>query len=198
MPRPYLRTVHDWHEHHWNYRAELYDLSTHQPVAESPVPETVPELPSPWWHTLRTTLDRIAVVPTQRHTVPQRYLDWAMPTYLGAPINTTVSSWATAHGDLHWANLCAPQLYLFDWEGWGLAPTGYDAAMLHSYSLLLPSLAARIRHELAHLLNTSTGRFAELVTITELLHAAPHRDDLRALTQPLRQRADLLLRRFQP
>src|SRR5262249_18638582 len=58
------------------------------------------------------------------------------PIGLGEPVSTlSPMPWATAHGDLHFANLCAPNLHLLDWEGWGLAPAGYNAATLHSHSL---------------------------------------------------------------
>ncbi len=52
---------------------------------------------------------------------------------------------------VHWANISAPTLLILDWEGWGLAPSSYDDAVLHSYSQLVPRLAVRLRSELAHL-----------------------------------------------
>lgn len=121
-----------------------------------------------------------------------------MPRFLGTPIDTKApGQWTAAHGDFHFANLCAPTLRVLDFEGWGLAPAGYDAATLHSYSLLVPAIAARVRRELAHILNTPGGRFAELAVITELLHTAA-RGDNAALTEPLRERAATLLRRPAP
>jgi hypothetical protein len=76
-----------------------------------------------------------------------------MPHYLGtAPHGHTSTTWTTAHGDFHYANLCGPDLYILDWEGWGTAPAGYDAATLHSHSLLIPTVAARIREQFADLL----------------------------------------------
>lgn len=197
IPRPRLRGSHDWTHNPWQYRAELYDRVAAHPVATSSTLATAPDLPSTWWTAVRTALDDITTVPTHRYTVRQHYLDRAMPKFLGTPIDTTASSWSTAHGDFHWANISAPTLHILDWEGWGLAPSSYDAAILHSYSLLIPRLATRIRTELAHLLDTSTGRFAELVTITELLHNATRGDNLE-LTQPLRDRAALLLGRPVP
>ncbi|WP_240796181.1 hypothetical protein [Streptomyces sp. RFCAC02] len=115
-----------------------------------------------------------------------------MPKFLGPSVDTRAPSWSTAHGDLNWANLCAPQLVILDWEGWGRAPTGYDAATLHSYSLLVPSVTRRIRSEFADVLNTPAGRFAELAVITELLEGTTHGDNL-PLAEPLRQRAAVLL-----
>jgi hypothetical protein len=193
VPRPRLRTIHDWNEQPWRYRAELYDHVGEHPAATSPSLTTDPNLPASWWTSLRTALDTITTIPTDRHTTDQQYLDWAMPKFLSPSVNTRAPSWSTAHGDLHWANLCAPQLTMLDWEGWGLAPTGYDAATLHSYSLLVPDVAWHIRNEFADVLNTPAGRFAELAVITELLESTTHGDNL-PLAEPLRRRAAHLLR----
>src|SRR6266511_1809042 len=178
IPRPRLRDNHDFSDEPWQYRAELYDRVAAHPAAPSPKLLTAPDLPSTWWAALRSVLADIATVPTHRLTIHQPYLDRAMPRFLGTPIDTTAPSWTTAHGDFHFANVCAPALHVLDWEGWGLAPTGYDAAMLHAYSLLVSKVAAQIRRELAHVLDTPAGRFAELVVITELLHATTRGDHL--------------------
>jgi hypothetical protein len=198
IPRPRLLGWHDWTDQPWTYRAELYEQIATRPVASRAILTTDPDLPKTWWTTVRTALDDIAAIQTDRVTIHQGFLAWAMPHYLGSPINGRTSvSWATAHGDFHYANLCGPRLCILDWEGWGTAPTGYDAAMLHSYSLLIPTTAARIRHELAHLLDTRNGQFAELAAITELLHTTTHGDNLE-LAGPLRQRAAILLGRAVP
>jgi hypothetical protein len=197
VPRPLLRDIHDWSDEPWKYRAELYDRVTAPAAATSLALVTAPDLPPAWWAAVRTALDDIAVVPTLRRTVHQPFLDRAMPQFLGTPIDTAAPSWSTAHGDFHFANLCAPILHVLDWEGWGLAPTGYDAAVLHNYSLLVPSVATRIRSELAHILGTPAGRFAELAVITQLLHSTTHGDNLE-LAEPLRNRAAYLLQRAIP
>ncbi|MFE2179056.1 hypothetical protein [Streptomyces sp. NPDC059455] len=197
MPRPRLREVHDFADQVWEYRAELYDHVAVRPIGRSPTLTTTPDLPSSWWTALRLALDDTATVATDRRTTDQQYLDWAMPRFLGTPIETRAPSWTTAHGDLHWANLTGPRLKIFDWEGWGLAPTGYDAATIHSYSLLVPGMVIRIRNEFADILSTESGRFAELVAITELLHSTTRGDNLR-LADPLRRRAAHLLRRAVP
>ncbi|MGH3865779.1 MAG: hypothetical protein ACRDQ4_06490 [Pseudonocardiaceae bacterium] len=197
LSRPRLRDSHDWNDTQWQYRAELYDRVTAQPVAAFPTLTATPILPVAWWTALRIALDTITEIPTDRYTIRQTYLDQSMPRFLGTPIDATVKSWSTAHGDFHFANICAPTLHILDWEGWGLAPTGYDAAMIHSYSLLVPHITARIRDEFADLLDTPSGRIAELAVITELLHANTRGDHL-ALAGPLRQRAELLLGRAIP
>lgn len=197
LPRPRLRDIHDWNDTQWQYRAELYDRVAAQPVAAFPTLTAAPVLPAAWWTALRTALDTITEIPTGRYTIRQTYLDHSMPRFLGTPIDTTAKSWSTAHGDFHFANICAPTLHILDWEGWGLAPAGYDTAMIHSYSLLVPHIATRIRDEFADLLDTPSGRFAELAVITELLHANTRGDHL-ALAGPLRQRAGFLLGRAIP
>ncbi|WP_256178263.1 hypothetical protein [Kitasatospora aureofaciens] len=157
-------------------------ITTHEPILRE-----APDLDDAWWDGLSTALDAIAAVPSHRVAVRQEYLDRGMPQYLGIPIETKVPAWTTAHGDLHWANLTGPTLTVLDWEGWGVAPAGYDAALLHAYSLLVPDTATEVRRWLGHILDTSSGRFAELVVITELLQTVARGDNLE-LEGPLRAR----------
>ncbi|MGV9942781.1 phosphotransferase [Streptomyces sp. NPDC003401] len=133
----------------------------------------------------------LSTVRTDRTAVRQAYLDRAMPKYLAfldGSVPTVPSAWSTAHGDLHWANLTGPELGILDWEGWGTAPAGYDAALLYAYSLGMPETAERVRQELSTILDSEDGRFAELVVITELLQSA-ERGDHMELVPALRQRA---------
>jgi len=197
VPRPRLRRCQDWNDEPWTYRAELYDRVPGHPIATSASLHTAPDLPATWWAELRSALDHIAAVATDRYTIKQEYLDQAMPRFLGTPVTTAAPTWTTAHGDFHFANLCAPTLRILDWEGWGLAPTGYDAATLYIHSLLVPATAATIHCELGHLLDTPTGQFAELVVITEVLHGTTRGDNL-DLAQPVRNRAMGLLGRPVP
>lgn len=197
LPRPKLRDLYDWNHGPWSYRAELYEHAPVSAISPSGVLTRHVDLAPQWWLGLHGALATVSAVRTQRHTVFQPFLDHAMPRYLGEPVATVAPSWSTAHGDLHFANLGAPELILFDWEGWGMAPTGYDAATLHSYSLLVPSVSARIRTELVHVLDTQAGRFAELAVITELLHGVARGDDTE-LRDPLQRRAEHLLGRPLP
>ncbi|WP_030244924.1 hypothetical protein [Streptomyces sp. NRRL S-350] len=188
VPRPRLRERRTWTEGEHGYLAELYDkitastITTHEPILRE-----APDLDDAWWDSLSTALDAIATVPSARVAVRQEYLDRAMPQYLGIPIDTEVPAWTTAHGDLHWANLTSPALTVLDWEGWGVAPAGYDAALLYSYSLLVPGTAAQVRRRLEHILDTPAGQFAELVVITELLQTTTRGDNL-DLEEHLRRR----------
>ncbi|NEA47835.1 hypothetical protein [Streptomyces sp. SID10815] len=191
VPRPRLRRVRQWTQGEDAFKAELYDRVVGTTVAPGAVLAVAPSLPAAWWDRLRVTLDLLSAVRTERTVVRQAYLDRAMPRYLAfldGPVPTTPPRWSTAHGDLHWANLAGPDLSLLDWEGWGAAPAGYDAALLHAYSLAVPETARRVRRELATVLDTDAGRFAELAVITELLQSAGRGDNL-ALVHPLRRRA---------
>ncbi|WP_371496075.1 hypothetical protein OG871_10070 [Kitasatospora sp. NBC_00374] len=179
VPRPRLRGRRTWTEGEYGYLAELYDKATHPTVtSHEPVLQAAPDLDDAWWDGLSTALDAIAAVPSDRVAVRQAYLDRAMPKYLGIAVDTAAPAWSTAHGDLHWANLTRPRLAILDWEGWGAAPAGYDAALLYAYSLLVPETAARIRERLGYLLDSRSGRFAELVVITELLQSTTRGDNL--------------------
>lgn len=191
VPRPRLHLVRQWAEGEDAYRAELYDFVADGAVSSGPVLTEVPRLTETWWSGLRTALDCLSNVRTERTAVRQAYLDRAMPKYLaflGGPVPTAPPAWSTAHGDLHWANLAGPGLSILDWEGWGTAPAGYDAALLHAYSLAVPEIAERVRMELSDILASEAGRFAELVVITELLQSA-ERGDHPELVPALRERA---------
>ncbi|MFF3855739.1 phosphotransferase [Micromonospora sp. NPDC002575] len=195
IPRPQLWHWHDWTDQTWAYRSELYEYVAADTVAMHAVITAPLNMPADWWTSARTALQNITTIDTARVTVQPGFLAWAMPRYLGISASDyTALPWAPAHGDFHFANLCAPALRILDWEGWGLAPAGYDAAMLHSYSLLTPDVANRVQHELAHLLATPAGRYAELTVIAELLDAAEQGIN-RELTEPLRRRAATILGR---
>jgi hypothetical protein len=188
VPRPRLRASSTWSDAQHGYLAELYDVVTEATITtDSPVLRTTPRLTSEWWLKLVIALNAISDVPTTRVALRKEYLVRAMPEYLGFMPRQEEVVWTTAHGDLHWANLTAPELTVLDWEGWGLAPAGYDAAMLHTYSLLVPEVAADVQHHLSHQLDTPSGRFAELAVITQLLQTTGRGDNLE-LAEPLRTR----------
>ena len=182
VPRPRLRLVRQWIEGDDAYKAELYDHATGETVSPTPALVTAaPSLSAAWWSDLRRVMSRLPAISTDRTAVRQAYLDRAMPKYLaflGGPVPTVPPSWCTAHGDLHWANLTGPDLAILDWEGWGSAPAGYDAAMLHAYSVGVPETAERVRQELSEVLDSEKGCFAELVVITELLQSAERGDNV--------------------
>lgn len=195
IPRPRLRQWQDWVDEGWAYRAELYDYVASGAVSDNAVLTDSRILPSLWWADVRAALDAIAAVRTRRLTIQPGFLTWAMPRYLGiSHAEYTGIPWTTAHGDFHLANLCAPKLSILDWEGWGLAPPGYDAATLHAHSLRVPETAQHVRRELGHLFSSEAGQYAELAVLTELLHTSTE-GSTSEITSPLRQRAHSILGR---
>ena len=56
-----------------------------------------------------------------------------------------------------------PDFMLLDWEHWGLAPRGYDAAHLSVFSCAQPDLVRTLEAAFAADLDTRSGRVALLV-----------------------------------
>lgn len=171
VPRPRLRGLLDWSTDGHAYRAEFTEYVTVPPLAVgTPALAGDIALPDAWWADLRTALETLASVPTDRKTVRQRWIDNNFRRYLGIdPVQ--IRNYTTGHGDLHWANLTKAPVVIFDWENWGRLPVGYDVGLLHAYSLAAPATAARIRREFAHVLDTVAGRTGEIVALGQLLQA---------------------------
>ncbi|MBI1759318.1 MAG: hypothetical protein HYR62_08855 [Actinobacteria bacterium] len=114
------------------------------------------------WHD-RTIGTAVTTADTTRWLrVVSEHRQWAH----GDPHTLT---WSTAHGDLHWGNLTHPDCWLLDWEGWGTAPSGYDAASLYCASIMQPDIAARVYVTFADLLDTRDGVVAQLAAAARLL-----------------------------
>lgn len=156
------------------YLAELHQYVAEPVFSPSPVMRLDPDPPTAWWDSLRTDLEYVSTVPTDRVAVRQEWVDRSVPRYLDMP-SPRITDWATAHGDLHTANLTGTTPYLLDWEGFGLAPTGYDAAILLAYSLLTPGFAQCVRDAFP-VLKAEAGRVAQIIVVTELLQSASRGD----------------------
>lgn len=112
--------------------------------------------------------------------------------YFGIDVDISRVPWITAHCDLHWGNLTAPNLTILDWETWGKAPAGYDAASLLCATLTFPALSRRLRTALAAFLDTPTARIAILAAATRYLRFADG-GELTELAIPVRRLADEFL-----
>ncbi|MFC5184358.1 aminoglycoside phosphotransferase [Actinomadura harenae] len=142
-----------------------------------------------WWATLDASLSRLAAHPTDRVPRTQEQITVALRRAYGPDVPTLVERWTTQHGDLRWTNLTCGTPYLLDWEFWGRAPLGTDAATLYCTSLLVPGLAAAIHERYQHLLDTPEGRIAQLCVCVQLRR---HRD-VGPLDRPLAEVAARLL-----
>ncbi|MFG3517013.1 hypothetical protein [Streptomyces bobili] len=188
--RPALLAVHDAVDDTTAYRTEL-SARVDQPVlSDDPVLQRDLQLPDSWWQDLAGTLEKVAAVDTDRIAVREQYMDRAIPEFLGIPA-PAVTCWTAAHSDLHWANVTAP-LRILDWEGWGRAPEGFDAATLYAYTLLQENIAARVRTAFP-ILGSPAGLAAEATVCAQLLQTVsrgdnlPLEDRLRAWSEELRR-----------
>ncbi|MEF3118908.1 phosphotransferase [Streptomyces chrestomyceticus] len=182
--RPVLHGLHDLSDGTYAYRAELTSYVSSPVCAPSPVLRRELVLPTPWWVSLRASLEQLAAVRTDRVAVRQEWADRSVPRFAGVSA-PQITEWVTVHGDLHFANLTLDGPVMLDWEGWGIGPYGYDAALLYVYSLLAPATAERVRQAFADVLDSPQGQAALLIVATELLQSAS-RGDHPALVAPLR------------
>jgi hypothetical protein len=97
-------------------------------------------------------------------------------------------------GSLGWANLTGPTLWILDWEDFGSAPRGLDAATLWAGSLAVPEVADKVLESRRRDLDSRTGQIMMLFKCAELLSWADEREPLYA---PTRREAERL-RAFLP
>lgn len=173
--KPALHAIRDTIRDGHAYRAELTAFIDEPVLApDGPVLRQDIHLPDTWFKSIREDLDTIASVHTDRTGVRQQWIDRAVPEHTGHPA-PQITDWTCAHGDFHPGNLTTGATIL-DWEGFGLAPRGWDAALLYAYTLLTPATASQIREAFADTLDTDTGRTALLVVAADLLQAASRGD----------------------
>jgi hypothetical protein len=131
-----------------------------------------PTVSATWWDQFNASLDALSNHATSRVAVRQARITEAIAAVF-PEVDTTVDDWTTAHGDLYWQNLTAPDFYMLDWEDWGTAPRGWDAASLWHNSLLVPELAAQVATARRTDLDTRSGQLSQLMRCAEVLQAPP-------------------------
>ena len=162
VDKPALREHYDWVAGGLLWRASL---SSAAPCgASSPTPELRQplRLDARWIEGLRGSLKRLAAFSTDRVSCGQEHLDAKIAKVFGGGLDTRVRQWMVCHGDLHWANVGWPEPIIFDWETWGRAPRGLDAARLALHAGLQPAVAADVLQAFADLLE---GRDALIATL---------------------------------
>jgi hypothetical protein len=159
------------------WRADEMELVTVPPIKPGGVLSVDPGLAQGWWATLGASLGALAAQATIRvatpHTVPisQQRVTLTIEHVFAGCVETTVAEWAVAHADLAWANVTAPECWLLDWEDWGLAPRGWDAATLWGNSLAVPALADRVQREYQADLGSRSGLISQLFFCAEIIAA---------------------------
>jgi len=181
VPKPAVLDLYDWDEteDYWGKcknRAELMGLVKDR--ACSPTPELRAELdvPERWWSDLRGALDTLSVYQTERGEQDQQAITGRLLAFFGSEADPVVTRWTTAHGDLNWSNLTAPNMILLDWESWGTRMPGYDAATLYVLSLMAPDTAKRVHDTFADILDHPDGVRSQLYVIARYLKRVEHGD----------------------
>jgi hypothetical protein len=181
------------------WRADETELISAAPIKPGGTISVDPGLPESWWVSLSDSLAALAGHTTTR--VAKLHSSRASQDYIssmvdkatgdaGVVVDSAVSEWVPAHADLTWANLTAPECWVLDWEDWGAAPRGLDAATLLLASLAVPPLAERIRREFAADLGSRSGQLVALALCAEL---TSYPDYAGVLLEPARREAGRLL-----
>ena len=173
IPRPELLGQVEWTEDNVEIYAQLMTLAPGAPCSPTPELREEIELSDSWWTALSDALTLLASSDSHpREPRTQGLVTDAVRLCFGDWVDPAVTAWTTTHGDLHWANLMAPDLWILDWEFWRRAEAGLDAATLYCHSLLVPPVAAKVHEAFADALESPSGRLAQLSVIAHLLRRA--------------------------
>lgn len=180
------------------WRAVEMDRVAEPPLAcDGAVLTADPGLFDEWWARLRAALATLAGHRTLRVCGRQELVTRRLAAAFGGGFDMTVHEWTTAHGDLHWGNVCGPdRLSLLDWADWGLAPRGTDAACLWATALGVPTVAERVLDEFRDDLECRSGRLTRLWALSNLIRMDGRRADATRLASAARAAADELLTTF--
>jgi len=160
------------------WRADEMELVRSAPVGQSALVIEEPRLPDAWWSALNSSLDALGAQSAPRaatpdtETITQALVTAVLGQVFPEVADTLVEEWQPAHADLTWANVTGPEFCMIDWEDWGMAPRGLDAATLWGNSLAVPVLAERVWSERRPDLESRSGRLMALFSCAKI--AGPH------------------------
>lgn len=192
VPKPAVLGLHDWAENNDRNRAEMMTLVPDKPCSETQELREELDLPGQWWESLRVALETLSTHRTERSITNQERVTGRLLSFFGSAVDPTVTAWTTAHGDLNWTNLTAPNVNLLDWESFGMAPAGYDAATLYCLSLFTPHIAKRVHDTFSDMLDSPDGIRSQLHVIGRYLKRVEY-GDFADLADVLHERARKLI-----
>jgi hypothetical protein len=170
------------------WRADEVELITSPMVGDL---ATAATLQDSWWAGLRESLTALGSHQTERVGMSQAHLTKRINEVFDG-VDTIVDEWTTAHADVHWSNVSV-EGHLIDWEDWGLAPRGLDAATLWQSALPDARMAARVQHEFAADLQTRSGKLVQLLQCANAIRIAARRGQPTPLSEPAKAAAAVLL-----
>jgi len=195
VPKPHVTRWKQWDDCGRRMRGEVSTFVPAAPLSTGMVLVDEVDLPDPWITRLRGAVDAIANHPLPPRGMDQDDVNHGILAFFDVTVDFAAVEWTTAHSDLHWGNVTAPDLFILDWETWGRAPAGYDAATLHCTSLLHPTTARRIHRAFSDVLDTHSGRVAALAAAVRFLRFIDGGEYL-PLARPLRQHARQVIDRL--
>jgi hypothetical protein len=176
--------------------AEILTLVTDRVASRERFLQTAPDLSSDWFRDLAGSLAALRAHPTDRrfpvHDADE-YGYLLAATYGTAAPAGTAPTFGTEHLDLTWGNVTAPHFQIIDMEHWGLAVTGYAAAYLYLTALGTPAVADQVHSVLAGVLDTPSGRYAQLAAAAIILRNLTRLPDPGGLAARLHRHTRTLL-----
>lgn len=167
------------------WRADEMELVNAAPVEQAALVTEDARLTDAWWSALNASLDALAtqsaphVATPDTETIRQELLTATLGEVFPEVTKTTVEEWRPAHADLTWANVTGPAFCMIDWEDWGMAPRGSDAATLWGNSLAVPALAERVWSERRSDLESRSGLLMALFFCAKVAGPHAHSEDPR-------------------
>jgi hypothetical protein len=176
--------------------AEVLTLVTDLIVSRGRFLRTALDLPSEWFVNLSASLAALRAYPTDRRFPvhdAEEYGYLLSATYRRPVPVGCVPAFGTEHIDLNWNNITAPGLCILDMEHWCVAVTGYGAAYLYLTAFEVPTIAAQVHEALADVLDTPSGRYAQLVATALIIRNLTRLPDPGGLAARLHDHTDALL-----
>ncbi|MFE7181945.1 hypothetical protein [Streptomyces erythrochromogenes] len=183
------------------WRADELELIASPSVGKGALVLEDPGLPDEWWGALNASLDALASQQTPRIATPdtvtitQEQVTQTLGAVFPGVADTRIEKWTPAHADLTWANVMGPQFSLIDWEDWGMAPRGLDAATLWGNALAVPGLADRVHQERRADLASRDGKLMSLFFLSKIIGPYAYEED--PLLAPARKEAERLMAELQ-
>jgi Phosphotransferase enzyme family len=168
VSKPRIFGYFDWEAIGLYYRATMMSVA-HGLISKARIPDSAPVLEPQWWDRLKNAIGKIQAKQTDRIYVEHDQVAHRLSERFGLKLRT-FPPWQTAHGDLHWANLTAPEFSIIDWETWGHAPYGFDIASLHLFSLAQPELVTKLKQEFSAVMARPAYDLALLYLAAEEMH----------------------------
>ncbi|MEU6212171.1 hypothetical protein ABZ891_20020 [Streptomyces sp. NPDC047023] len=179
------------------WRADELELIASPSVAKGALVLEDPGLPDAWWAELNASLDALGDQQTPRIATPdtvtitQQHVTETLREVFPGIAGTRIEQWVPAHADLTWANVMGPEFSLIDWEDWGMAPRGLDAATLWGNALAVPGLADRVHRERRADLESRDGKLMSLFFLSKIVGPYAYEED--PLLAPARREAQRLV-----